>query len=147
VTKFDLHGRRKPSAALKIALSRPFCKPRFLEAEQADLTATSIPAILIHEPIVLILTVYISLIYGTLYGLFASFPIVFGTHRGWSPGESGLAFLGVGFGICISILMAPLFNRRYVRIAQQGNVQPEERLVMCCVGAVLMPISLIWFAW
>ncbi|KAG8704420.1 hypothetical protein FRC08_002241 [Ceratobasidium sp. 394] len=128
ISKFDVHGRKKPSTTLKIALSRPF-------------------SILIHEPIVLILTIYVALIYGVLYGLFASFPIVFGSHRGWSPGKSGLAFLGVGLGICISIVLSPTFNRRYIRLAQKGAVAPEERLVMCCVGAVLLPISLIWFAW
>ncbi|KAG8758494.1 hypothetical protein FRC12_009998 [Ceratobasidium sp. 428] len=128
VSKFDIHGKKKPSTTLGIALSRPF-------------------SILVHEPIVLILTIYIALIYGVLYGLFAAFPIVFGTHRGWSPGKSGLAFLGVGLGICISIGLSPAFNRRYIRLAQQGNVQPEERLVMCCVGAILLPISLIWFSW
>ncbi|QRV93887.1 major facilitator superfamily transporter [Ceratobasidium sp. AG-Ba] len=128
VSKFDLHGKKKPSTTLKIALSRPF-------------------AMLIHEPIVLVLTIYIALIYGVLYGLFASFPIIFGSHRHWTPGQSGLAFLGVGVGICISIGMAPVFNRRYMRIAQAGTVQPEERLVMCCVGAILLPVSLIWFAW
>lgn len=104
-------------------------------------------AILIHEPIVLILSIYIALIYGTLYGLFAAFPIVFGAHRHWTPGESGLAFLGVGLGVCISIMFAPMFNRRYMKAAQNGHAQPEERLVMCCVGAVLLPVSLIWFAW
>lgn len=58
---------------------------------------------LITEPIVLLLAIYISVVYGTLYALFSAFPIVFETHRGWSAGQGGLAFLGVGAGISLGL--------------------------------------------
>jgi hypothetical protein len=35
--------------------------------------------------------------------LFGAFPIVFQQQRGWSPGISGLAFLGVLVGFIIAL--------------------------------------------
>jgi hypothetical protein len=101
------------------------------------------------EPIVLVLSLYTALIYGILYGLFASFPIVFQRHRHFKPGESGLAFLGIGVGIVIAILIAPFQNKRYIRAVQKGGgyAPPEQRLIGACFAAILLPVSLIWFAW
>lgn len=44
------------------------------------------------------LAVYFSVVYGTLYMFFASFPIVYGKERGWSEGTTGLSFLGLLVG-------------------------------------------------
>jgi hypothetical protein len=107
------------------------------------------PAMLTREPIVLILSLYTALVYGILYGLFAAFPIVFQRHKGFTSGESGLAFLGIGTGIVIAVIIAPFENKRYLRVVQKGGgyAPPEQRLVGGCVAAFLMPISLIWFSW
>jgi hypothetical protein len=105
--------------------------------------------LLTHEPIVLVFSFYTALIYGILYGLFAAFPIVFQRHRHFTAGESGLTFLGIGVGILIAVLVAPLENRRYMRAAQKcgGHAPPEQRLIGACVAAILLPVSLIWFSW
>ena len=65
-----------------------------LEAEQgrtslgqAYKTSLSRPWILLfREPIVLLLSVYMAIIYGTLYLMFAAFPIVYQQYRHWSEG-------------------------------------------------------------
>ena len=44
------------------------------------------------EPIVLVLSIYTSIVYGTLYLLFSAYPVVFQLERGWSAGKGGLAF-------------------------------------------------------
>ncbi|KAK0976331.1 MFS siderochrome iron transporter 1 [Friedmanniomyces endolithicus] len=62
-------------------------------------TSLSRPWILLfREPIVLLLSIYMAIIYGTLYMLFSAFPIVYQQNRGWSAGIGGLAFLGVVSG-------------------------------------------------
>ncbi|KAJ1309199.1 hypothetical protein OPQ81_004868 [Rhizoctonia solani] len=101
------------------------------------------------EPIVLLFSIYTALIYGTLYGLFAAFPVVFQRGRHFSPGEGGLAFLGVGLGIVIATCCTPISNKIYFRAMEKSNgvAPPEARLVMACVGAVLLPLSMTWFAW
>ncbi|KAF1348048.1 MFS multidrug transporter-like protein [Delphinella strobiligena] len=50
-------------------------------------TSLSRPLILLFmEPIVLLLSLYMAIIYGTLYLFFGAYPIVYQAHRGWSEG-------------------------------------------------------------
>lgn len=55
-------------------------------------------AMLAVEPILMLVTLYLSVIYGLLYALFSVFPIVWGQLRGFNNGEVGLVFIGVGIG-------------------------------------------------
>ncbi|EGR52428.1 uncharacterized protein TRIREDRAFT_54972 [Trichoderma reesei QM6a] len=111
-------------------------------------------ALLFFEPIVLLLSIYMSIIYGTLYMFFAAIPIVFQGTRGWSEGKGGLAFLGILVGVDLAVLSSILYQRRYKRMVQRnkdcggtGSLPPEARLPMSMVGAISLPIGLSWFAW
>ncbi|CAE6432145.1 unnamed protein product [Rhizoctonia solani] len=130
MTKYEGTQSQSPIETLRLALSRPIL-------------------LLTHEPIVLVLSFYTALIYGTLYGMFAAYPIVFVQHRHFTYGQNGLAFLGIGIGIFVSVVLAGVENRRYLRAVQKhgGHAPPEERLVSSFYSAILFPISLIWFAW
>ena len=99
--------------------------------------------LLFKEPIVFLTAIYLAIVYGTLYLLFAAFPIVFQLGRGWSPGIGGLAFIGVAVGYSM------FDNRRYGRVAAAhgGMAPPEARLPPAIIGSVLLPIGLFWFAW
>ena len=80
------------------------------------------------EPIVLLLAVYSAIVYGTLYALFSGFPIIFQQHRGLSPGEGGLAFLGVAFGVILGTASQTVQNRLYWKSMDQsedGRAPPE----------------------
>jgi multidrug resistance protein len=105
--------------------------------------------LLFREPIVLLISIYMAIIYGTLYMLFAAFPIVFQEVRGWSGGIGGLSFLGVMIGMMIGIAFSIWDNRRYIRIAKAagGSAPPEARLVPAMYGAVALPVGMFWFAW
>lgn len=62
-------------------------------------TALSRPWILLlREPIVFLLSLYMTIVYGTLYMLFAAYPIVFEGVRGWNQGVGSLPFLGIMVG-------------------------------------------------
>jgi multidrug resistance protein len=129
-TKADAGGRISGGQALKTALVRPWI-------------------LLFKEPIVLVLSIYMAIIYGTLYMLFGAFPICFQEVRGWSEGIGGLAFLGVAVGMIIAVMLVPLGNKQYMRTAAEhgGIAPPEARLVSAMTGAVAIPIGLFWFAW
>ena len=63
-------------------------------------TALSRPWVLLfREPIVLLFSIYMAIVYGILYMLFGAFPIVYQQNRGWSPGIGGLSFIGVAVGM------------------------------------------------
>ena len=101
------------------------------------------------EPMVFLLNLYIALIYGLLYIWFESFVIVFVEIYGFGLGAEGLAFLGIFVGAFIVI--PPFFAYLYFVLEPQfdenGNVQPEKRLLPCFVGGFCIPICLFWFGW
>ncbi|KAM4065908.1 major facilitator superfamily protein [Hirsutella rhossiliensis] len=105
--------------------------------------------LLFREPIVLLLSIFMAIIYGTLYMLFAAFPIVYVKGRGWNQGVGGLAFLGIMVGMLFAIAYTIPANKRYVRIEREhdGFAPPEARLPAAMIGAVALPIGLFWFAW
>ena len=123
-------GEKTLSAELKIAISRPW-------------------KLLLREPIVLLLSIYMAIIYGTLYMMFAAFPIVYQQNRGWSEGIGGLAFIGVAVGMMIAVIYSAFDNKRYNQAAAQNNgkAPPEARLPPSMVGSVFLPVGLFWFAW
>ncbi|GAW23956.1 hypothetical protein ANO14919_135340 [Xylariales sp. No.14919] len=105
--------------------------------------------LLFREPIVTLLSLYLAVIYGTLYLMFAAFPIIFNEQRNWSNGVSGLAFLGIAVGTAISIAAFGFDQARYRKIcdANGGAPVPEARLPLALIGSVLLPIGLFTFAW
>ncbi|KZF19872.1 MFS general substrate transporter [Xylona heveae TC161] len=123
-------GPVKLSEALKTSLLRPW-------------------VLLLFEPIVLLLSIYMAIIYGTLYMMFGAFPIVYQEERHWNEGIGGLAFLGVMVGMLSAVFTSIFDNKRYVRAVKKhgGFAPPEERLPLCLIGGILIPIGLFWFAW
>ncbi|KIP06011.1 hypothetical protein PHLGIDRAFT_107513 [Phlebiopsis gigantea 11061_1 CR5-6] len=127
----DIGRHKSITQTLKLNLRRPFL-------------------FLATEPIVLFFALYISIVYATLYAFFAAFPIVFQQIRHFSPGEGGLAFLGVGAGVVLGTSLAPYGNKLYWRAMERsetGIAPPEARLYMPMMGAILCPVGLFWFAW
>ncbi|KAF4472362.1 multidrug resistance [Fusarium albosuccineum] len=105
--------------------------------------------LLFKEPIVLLTSIYMAIIYGTLYLCFAAFPIVFQQGRGWSPGKGGLAFIGIAVGMVFAVTGTIMDGKRYARAAEAagGHAPPEARLPPTLVGSILIPVGLFWFAW
>lgn len=89
--------------------------------------------LLFREPIVLLLSIYMAIIYGTLYMLLNAFPIVYQQKRGWSSGEGGLAFLGIAVGSFVAIGYALCDNKRYIRVIHryQGSATPRGTPTVC----------------
>ncbi|KAI4175557.1 MAG: hypothetical protein LQ343_001548 [Gyalolechia ehrenbergii] len=129
-------GRPKPSvaASFKVALSRPWI-------------------LLLTEPIVLLLSVYMAIIYGTLYMMFGAFPIVYQENRHWSEGVGSLPFLSVLIGMLLGVIYTIPDNKRYQRAEKfamsRGAIgaPPEARLPPCMIGSLCLPVGLFGFAW
>ncbi|TEY62317.1 hypothetical protein BOTCAL_0164g00160 [Botryotinia calthae] len=124
------NGSKSLSAEFKTALSRPWI-------------------LLFTEPIVLLLSLYLAIIYGTLYMMFGAFPIVYQIGRGWSSGIGGLAFCGVAVGMISAALYSLWDNGRYNATAAKHNnaAPPEARLPPALIGSICLPVGLFWFAW
>jgi len=102
-----------------------------------------------QEPILALVTAYMSFIYGILYLFFESFPISFQEERGWNAGVGSLPFASFIVGIAMGTgLIAYSTRTNFTRAFEKhGRPIPEERLPPMIVGAAALPIGLFWFAW
>nr|POF26335.1 putative transporter [Quercus suber] len=105
--------------------------------------------ILFTEPIVLLITVYMSFIYGLLYLSLTSYSLIFGGVYGFSLGVSGLPYVGMITGVFIGFGVVIALNKRYVKQLQANNnvPVPEWRLPVSMVGGIFFSIGLFWLGW
>ncbi|KAH8167420.1 hypothetical protein CIB48_g798 [Xylaria polymorpha] len=124
-------------------------RPKKTTTQQFTIALVRPWVLLFREPIVTLLSLYLAVIYGTLYLMFAAFPIIFDELRDWSQGVSGLAFLGIAVGTVFSVTCFFFDQVRYRTIceANGGAPVPEARLPLALFGSVLLPIGLFVFAW
>jgi DHA1 family multidrug resistance protein-like MFS transporter len=102
-----------------------------------------------REPIIFLLNSYVALIYGIFYAFFEAYPIVFGEIHGFNSGETGLAFLGILIGTFITVAgyFTWMHKSRDKYYDENGDIAPERQLPPACLGALALPVSLIWFGW
>ena len=102
------------------------------------------------EPMLILVTIYMSFVYGTLYLFFVAYPIVFELMHGLSSGAEGLMFLGFSVGSFIGAIYCIFVDQRMYENKRQrhgSDLAPEVRLYTCMIAAPLLTISLFWFAW
>ncbi|KAJ7146047.1 major facilitator superfamily domain-containing protein [Mycena epipterygia] len=108
---------------------------------------------LFTEPVVILVSIYLSVLYGILYGFFEAFTVVYLEIRGFKTTSFGLTYISLGLGFLFAcILLATVGQRLYEKQAKADAAkgvptEPEARLGLVYFGAVLSPISLIIFAW
>lgn len=126
---FD-HGRFDLKESFKLSMSRPWI-------------------LLFKEPIVFLLSLYMAIIYGTLYMLFAAYPIVYQEARGWNQGIGSLPFLGIAVGMLVAVVYTIPDNKRYIKIEDNhgGFAPPEARLPPSLIASIAICAGLFWFAW
>jgi DHA1 family multidrug resistance protein-like MFS transporter len=105
--------------------------------------------LLFTEPIILLLSIYMSFIYGLLYLFLTAYPLVFVGVHGFSIGQSGLTFFGMICGQLIAgvsvILQQPWYIRKLA--ANNGIPVPEWRLPNVMAGGIAFAIGIFWFGW
>ncbi|KAK5452410.1 Synaptic vesicle transporter SVOP [Exophiala xenobiotica] len=106
--------------------------------------------LLFLEPIVFLISLYMSVLYGLLYMFFVAYPIVYVEGKGWSEGSTGLMFIPLAVGVILSAACAPFVNMHYLSIcARYPNGKPpaEARLIPMMFSCWFIPIGLFIFAW
>ncbi|CAM1505910.1 Fc.00g115470.m01.CDS01 [Cosmosporella sp. VM-42] len=104
---------------------------------------------LIRSPIVTGLSFYLALIYGYLYLLFTTFSTVFPGQYGFGIDMLGLAFLGLGVGCVLAlVVLSWLSDWLQNRLTERnGYSKPEYRLLPIVLGIPLLPIGLFVYGW
>ena len=81
--------------------------------------------------------------------MFEALPFIFINTRGFTIGESGLVFIGVGLGTSFGAYLTLPLTRHYpaLIIKWRGFPPPEERLYGAMIGAPALVIGAFWLGW
>ncbi|RJE24507.1 transporter [Aspergillus sclerotialis] len=102
------------------------------------------------QPILALLTLYQSFLYGVLFLFYQSYPYAFGEIRGWETGIDTLPLLGIVIGVFLGTVGIIIYNQAYFRYhchGPDGSFIPESRLPPMVFGGVIIPIGIFWYAW
>ncbi|TAQ85508.1 hypothetical protein B7494_g6163 [Chlorociboria aeruginascens] len=101
------------------------------------------------EPVLWFWNLYISVVYAILYLCFIAYPLIFSGTRKWSPGLSGLAFMGVFIGTSLATICEPLLRKIIAAQPKDrvtGRPLPEASLSVVCIASILAPAGQLIFA-
>ncbi|KAL2810556.1 major facilitator superfamily domain-containing protein [Aspergillus granulosus] len=101
-----------------------------------------------QEPILIVVTLYLTLVYGTLYLSYQMIPYAF-RNRGWSAPMASLPFLSVVLGVIIAWGIVSGYTIYYwcPKLKKIGSTTPEDRLPPMILGGLMLVPSLLWFGW
>ncbi|SPO04281.1 probable MFS multidrug transporter [Cephalotrichum gorgonifer] len=107
--------------------------------------------ILIRSPIVLVMSLYMALVFGTMYLLFTTFTQVFQSQYAFTKSTSGLAYLGLGAALVAAMVTSSALGDRVrtSRMRSDGVEQPrpEYRLVLMIWFTPLVGVGLLLYGW
>lgn len=113
------------------------------------------PFLMFTEPIILFMTLYLSVVYIVLFIFLVGWPYIFQNTYGISQGLGNIIFLSMFFGLQFAFLLIPVVQRltaNQVKLAESrgegAQFNPEVRLWFAMLGsAAAIPISLFWMGW
>lgn len=108
------------------------------------------PPKIFAQPIVAIMSIYQALLFGTTYSIYTNMQDIYSGIYGFSTEKVGLLYLGPGLGFLTAVwFLVPRIDSVYrsLTASHGAKPRPEFRLPLANIGAVLIPVSLFWFAW
>lgn len=114
-----------------------------------------------HEPIILLISLYMTIIYIVLFTFFDGYEYIYTDVHGLSQGLTNIVWVAMYCGIMLVALLVPLVYRWTKREfeaaaaeAEPGvdgkkkvHTRPENRLWFAMMGAPFIPIGLFWMGW
>jgi multidrug resistance protein len=103
---------------------------------------------LFRSPIVFALSMYMAVVYGYLYLLFTTITLVFERRYGFSQGNVGLTYLGIGVGALVGLIIFGFVSDKIVKqMSAKGEMKPEYRLPPLIPGSFIIPVGLFLYGW
>ncbi|KAI1167371.1 major facilitator superfamily domain-containing protein [Nemania serpens] len=144
--KAEQARRETGNPAIRSKFSKNMTRKQLLVASVARPTQ-----LLLFSPIVLFMSIYVALALGLLYLLFAAFSDLFGDIYGFSTGISGLAYLGIGLGELVGLVVFGALSDKISknRMAAEKTTQhrPENRLILMIWFAPTIAAGFLIFGW
>lgn len=113
------------------------------------------PFLMFTEPIILAMTLYLSVVYIVLFTFLIGWPYIFEYTYGISQGLSNVIFISMFVGLQFTFLLVPVVYRMTIKQVKEAESRgegqqfnPEIRLWYAMLGpAVSIPASLFWMGW
>ena len=105
------------------------------------------PLKILVQPIVLTMSTYQALLFGTTYSIYTNMQPIYQGEYGFNTEQVGLLYLGPGIGFLFAVwFLVPRIDTVYNALAERndGKARPEFRLPLANIGAIFIPISLFW---
>jgi MFS family permease len=104
---------------------------------------------LLRCPIVIIISLFLSIAYSYMYLLFTTFTDVFGSSYGFNAGQAGLSYLGLGIGFLVGQYTFDVLVQWRIRQLSsiKQNMEPEDQLPPLILDSLLIATGLFWYGW
>ncbi|KIN07150.1 hypothetical protein OIDMADRAFT_139791 [Oidiodendron maius Zn] len=99
-------------------------------------------AMILTEPVLDLMCLYIVLIYAMLYAFFFAYPVIFGELYNYNDGYISLMFIPILIGASFALATTPFIERLFRKIVHTRSPTAEDRLLGAMIGAPFIPISL-----
>ena len=107
--------------------------------------------ILLTQPIVQVMALYQAVIFSTMYTLYTNMQEIYSLDPyNFTTMQIGILYVAPGIGFLLAVwLLVPYIDKVYNTLSSRNgdSGKPEYRLPLANIGAVLLPISMFWFAW
>ncbi|KAF4978617.1 hypothetical protein FZEAL_5020 [Fusarium zealandicum] len=113
-------------------------------------TSMTRPFLMLTEPIIMALTLYITVVYIVVFTFLVGWPYIFEYTYGLDQGLTNIIFIAMFLGTQINLAFVPFVYRKTIQAKSRGDghFSPEIRLWYAMLGAaVAIPISLFWLGW
>ncbi|CAI7660119.1 unnamed protein product [Penicillium viridicatum] len=136
----DLSARKEREAAAALDRESPGKMLRAVIIRPAKM--------LIFSPIVLLISLYSGTLFGVIFLLFTTLPTLFESQYHFDTGLAGLAYLGLGLGMIIGLVLFAILSDKLLGQNRGGTVnQPEERLILMKWFAPITPVGCFIYGW
>ncbi|KAF7557269.1 hypothetical protein G7Z17_g806 [Cylindrodendrum hubeiense] len=103
---------------------------------------------LIFSPIVLLVSLYTGVLFGLIFLLFTTFPSLFEGVYGFDAGIAGLAYLGLGLGMVLGLVLFSILSDKLLGQKQGGAIaKPEKRLILMKWFGPITPLGCFLYGW
>ncbi|KAK9467095.1 major facilitator superfamily domain-containing protein [Lipomyces arxii] len=98
--------------------------------------------LIMTEPVLDLMNLYIVLIYSLLYAFFFAYPVIFQDLHNYNDGIIGLMFIPILIGAMFALVTTPILEKMYTKTIMRRTPKPEDRLIGAMIGAPFVPIAL-----
>ena len=142
---------RRRAARLGVPINLLQAQSGVTLSEMAQVTCFTPAKMLFTEPVVTLITIYVTFNFAVLFQWFIAVPAVLHLVYNFTIQQVGLAFIAAIVGSLVaavtSIVLEQIMYARLAKKSHDGMVDIEYRLLPAMIGGFAITASLFWIGW